>query len=177
LSENWSLTPVTDADNLRRLRCAYRLLVLGNTASNYAFCRQQINEFFAGEEANLSEDFPPRNWFGVGTKHDVPRNACTVGHHGSTYAWVTPDGMNDLAVFTLGALDLATGKVHTPQRTIVRKYKGEACPENLVETQVTTTEDDAQALAAIAEGRTKPPQRTRDLPVAPLNPGLLTLPR
>src|SRR5262249_51920048 len=28
VTENWSLVPVTDVDNLRRIRCAYQLLVL-----------------------------------------------------------------------------------------------------------------------------------------------------
>jgi hypothetical protein len=31
VTENWSLTPITDADNLRRLRCAYRLIVMGES--------------------------------------------------------------------------------------------------------------------------------------------------
>lgn len=176
LSENWSLTPVTDADNLRRLRCAYRLLLLGKEASNYTFCNQQMNEFFAGEEANLAEAFPPREWFSIGRKKDVPSNACYVGSHANTYVWVTPEGMNGLAVFAMGALDLATGKMHTPQRTVVRKYKGQPTPENLVETQVTSTEDDEQALEAIRKGRTKPPEHERNLQPAPFNPGLLTLP-
>lgn len=177
LSENWSLTPVTDADNLRRLRCAYRLLVLGKAASNYPFCENQMKEFFAGEEANLATRFPPRGWYAVGGKHDVPTNACYLGRHNKTYVWVTPEGMDDLAVFAMGALDMATGKLHTPQKTVVRTYKGAATPENLVETKVTTTEDDEAALEAIREGRTKPPERGRNLQTAPLNPGLFTLPR
>src|SRR5438067_1008140 len=172
VTENWSLTPVTDADNLRRLRCAYRLLVLGEAAPNYEFCRKQMKEFFAGEEAGLVDYYPPRGWYGVGGKKDVPACACYVGHYdgcgGCTYVWVTPEGMNGLATFTMGALDLATGKLRTPQRTVVRKYKGEIKDENLVETQVTTTEDDPQALKGIKEGRTQP---------APFNPGLLFVPR
>src|SRR5207237_3732427 len=51
VTENWSLTPITDADNLRRLRCAYRLLVMGEATPNYEFCVKQMKEFFAGEEA------------------------------------------------------------------------------------------------------------------------------
>ncbi len=55
VTENWSLTPITDADNLRRLRCAYRLLVLGEATPNYEFCVKQMKEFFAGEEAQLAD--------------------------------------------------------------------------------------------------------------------------
>jgi hypothetical protein len=181
VTENWSLTPITDADNLRRLRCAYRLLVMEEAAPNYEFCRKQMKEFFAGEEAGLVDYFPPRGWYGVGGKKDVPACACYVGHYdgcgGCTYVWVTPEGMNGLALFTMGALDLATGKMRTPQRTVVRKYKGEPKPENLVETQVTTTEDDEAALEAIRKGRTQPPERSRITEPAPFNPGLLFVPR
>jgi hypothetical protein len=176
-AENWSLTPVTDADNLRRLRCAYRLLVMGEATPNYDFCVKQMKEFFAGEEAALADYYPPRGWYGVGCKKDVPKNACYVGCHCDTYVWVTAEGRNDLALFTMGALDLATGKMRTPQRTVVRTYKGEPKPENLVETKVTTTEDDAEALEAIRKGRTQPPNRPRITEPAPFNPGLLMLPR
>src|SRR5438105_8030175 len=177
VTENWSLTPVTDADNLRRLRCAYRLLVMGEATPNYEFCVKQMKEFFAGEEANLADYYPPRGWYGVGGKKDVPKGACYVGCHCGTYVWVLPGGMNDLALFTMGALDLATGKLRTPQRTVVRKYKGEPKPENLQETQVTTTEDDEEALEAIRKGRTQPPHRSRLTEPALFNPGLLFVPR
>ena len=177
VTENWSLTPITDADNLRRLRCAYRLLVMGEATPNYEFCRKEMKDFFAGEEAALADYYPPRGWYGVGSKKDVPKDACYVGCHGCTYVWVTPEGMNGLATFTMGALDLATGKLRTPQRTVVRKYKGEPKPENLVETQVTTTEDDEAALEAIRQGRTRPAQRLRITEPPPFNPGLFLLPR
>ena len=177
VTENWSLTPITDADNLRRLRCAYRLLVMGEVTPNYDFCSKEMKEFFAGEEAALADYYPPRGWYGMGGKKDVPKDACYVGCHCDTYVWVLPGGMNDLALFTMGALDLATGKLRTPQRTVIRKYKGEPKPENLVETQVTTTEDDEAALEAIRKGRTRPPSRRRVTEPPPFNPGLLFLPR
>src|SRR5258708_4771977 len=66
VTENWSLTPITDADNLRRLRCAYRLLVMGEATPNYDFCRKQMKDFFAGEAADLADYYPPRDWYGVG---------------------------------------------------------------------------------------------------------------
>ena len=88
-----------------------------------------------------------------------------------------PEGMNDLALFTMGALDLATGKLRTPQRTVVRKYKGEPKPENLTETQVTTTEDDEAALEEIRKGRTRPPERSRMTDYPTFNPGLILQPR
>jgi hypothetical protein len=177
VTENWSLTPITDADNLRRLRCAFRLLVMGKATPNYEFCVKQMKEFFAGEEAALADYFPPREWYGVGGKKDVPKCACYVGCHGCTYVWVTPEGMNDLALFTMGALDLATGRLRTPQVTEVRKYKGEPKPENLLETTVTRTKDDEEALEAIRMGRTRPLDRPRLTDYPRFNPGLLLQPR
>ena len=177
LAENWSLTPITDSDNLRRLRCAYRLLVMGEATPNFEFCRKQMRTFFAGEEAALVDYFPPRGWYERGDDSAVPADAYYVGRYGKTAVWVTRQGVNELALFTMGALDLATGKLRTPQRTVVRTYRGEPEPENLVETQVTATEDDQEALRAIEEGRTRPPVRPRHTSPAPFNPGLLTLPR
>jgi hypothetical protein len=177
LTENWSLTPITDADNLRRLRCAYRLLVMGSATPNREFCVNQMKEFFAGEEADLADNFPPRGWYGVGTKTDVPKKAAYVGLHGSTCVWVMASGRNDLAVFSMAALDLATGKVRTPQRTVVRKYRGEPTTQNLEETTVTTTEDDESALDVIKKGRTRPADRARITDAPHLNAGLLATPR
>jgi hypothetical protein len=125
----------------------------------------------------LAEYYPSRGWYNVGGKKDVPKDACYVGNHGCTYAWVTPEGMNGLATFTMGALDLATGKSRTPQRTVVRKYKGEPKSENLVETQITITEDDEAALEEIRKGRVQPRERPRITQPAPFNQGLFFLPR
>jgi hypothetical protein len=150
---------------------------MGEATPNYEYCRKEMKEFFAGEEADLADYYPPRGWYGVGGKKDVPKDVCYVGCHGCTNVWVTADGMNGLATFTMGALDLATGKLRTPQRTVVRKYKGEPKPENLIETQVTTTEDNEAALKAIREGRTQPRPRPRITEPAPFNSGLFLLPR
>jgi hypothetical protein len=47
-------------------------------------------------------------WFGVGRKHDIPRNACYVGRFRDRYAWVCPDGCRDLADFTLKVLSFSS---------------------------------------------------------------------
>jgi hypothetical protein len=85
--------------------------------------------------------------------------------------------MNGLALFTTRALDLATGKLRTPQRTVVRKYEGDPKPENLVGTQGTTTEDDEAALEAIRKGRARPPAPPGLNEPAPFDPGLFLLRR
>jgi hypothetical protein len=50
----------------------------------------------------------PTDWFGRGKKHDVPKNACFVGHYGHCYTWVCPENRSDLAAFTLTVLNLAS---------------------------------------------------------------------
>lgn len=46
----------------------------------------------------------PIGWFGLGSKHDVPKNARFVGRCKDRYAWVTPEGMEGLSQFTLAIL-------------------------------------------------------------------------
>ena len=67
-----------------------------------------MKEFFAGEEAGLVDYFPPRGWYGVGGKKDVPKDACYVGRHGDCYVWVNPDGREALSEFTLTVMKLAS---------------------------------------------------------------------
>lgn len=141
LTESWTLSPVTDADSLRRLRCAYQLLVLGDNTPSAAWCRKQIEPFYSGEGGETSGTFPPRGWYTHGSKADIPNHAKYVGQHNGTYVWVTAEGTNALAVFALAALDIASGKTKAAQRTVVRKYHGDAKPESIVETLITTTED------------------------------------
>lgn len=54
----------------------------------------------------LLSDVPPPGWYRIGSKSDVPKNACYVANFGKRYAWVTPDGMPGLARFTLTVLSV-----------------------------------------------------------------------
>jgi hypothetical protein len=47
-------------------------------------------------------------WFHVGSKHDVPKDACYVGRSGNRYAWVRPDGIDGLTEFTLTVLKISS---------------------------------------------------------------------
>jgi hypothetical protein len=49
----------------------------------------------------------PTGWFGVGKKHDVPKNACYVTKEGHTYVWVMPEHRADLGKFVLIVMDLS----------------------------------------------------------------------
>jgi hypothetical protein len=47
-------------------------------------------------------------WFHVGSKRDVPKDACYVGKSGACYAWVCPDGVDALTEFTLTVLKISS---------------------------------------------------------------------
>jgi hypothetical protein len=47
-------------------------------------------------------------WFHVGGKRDIPNDACYVGRSGDLYAWVCPDGRDELTEFTLTAMKFSS---------------------------------------------------------------------
>lgn len=144
VTENWSTLPVTDSDNLRRMRCAFQLLV-GQETSECDRCEERLKCFFVGGSES-HECMLPRGWYCLGCKEDVPKCACYVANYGNLYVWVMPDGLDGLARFTITILDIATGEVHTPTQSVVRHFKGEPKPENLESTEITTTEVDQAAI-------------------------------
>ena len=70
-------------------------------------------------------------------------------------------------------LDIATGEIRAPQRTVVKKYKGEPESGNLETTEVTITEIDPDALKneeRFRQDRVRPDHQS-------LNRGLFFVPR
>jgi hypothetical protein len=171
LTENWSMAPVTDIDNLRRIRCAMQLLVLqGREMSDCDECARQIGRFYLGE-MDRAECLIPMGWYCVGRKHDVPKDAYYVAHYGDVYVWVTPHGLEGLTRFTMTVIDLATGKPHAPTKTVVKTYKGDGTLDSI---QVTTTEVDEEALAKQRRDGGRPRQYVNPPAV---NPGYFFVPR
>jgi hypothetical protein len=173
VTENWSLLPVTDVDNLRRIRCAFQLLVLdgGETTDCYE-CLHLLKQFYLGETDRM-DCVLPKGWYHTGCKRDVPKSACYSAHCGNTHVWVTPEGIEGLTLFTMTVIDLATGKPHAPTKTVVRNFDAQG---KLDSSQVTTTEIDREALE-----RMKTSERGLDRPrvyVNPpvVNPGLFFVP-
>jgi hypothetical protein len=171
VTENWSTTPVTDSDNIRRMRCAFQLLV-GSEESECGKCKARLEGFFLGGTESF-ECALPRGWYQAGCKDDVPDNACHVAHYCDIYVWVTAAGMDGLSRFTITIMDIATGEIHAPQRSVVRKYKGLPEPENLETTEVTATETDLEALKKVGGFGV---DRTR-LDAPTFNRGLFFVPR
>jgi hypothetical protein len=174
LTENWSLLPVTDIDNLRRIRCAFQLVVLdGGQTTDCDNCVELLRRFYLGETDRL-DCMLPRGWYHTGCQKDVPRGACYRAHYGDTWVWVLPDGLEGLTRFTMTVIDLATGKPHAPMKTVVRTYKADGTLDGM---QVTTTEIDREALERMrkeAPGGGRPRQYVNPPTV---NPGLFFVPR
>jgi len=171
VTENWSTLPVTDSDNLRRMRCAFQLLV-GEESSDCDRCEDRLKGFFSGGTESY-DCMLPRGWYQVGCQDDVPCDACYVANYCERYVWVTPDGLDGLTRFTITVLDIATGEIHAPQRNVVKKYKGEPEPENLESTEVSYSEVDNDAIKNATGFRN---DRVRT-PAPPINPGLFFVPR
>jgi hypothetical protein len=75
-----------------------------------------------GREVNdIVEDLQsiPAGWFGIGTKRDVPEDACYVAQEGKVYVWVTPEHRADLSKFTMVILDIATA-IQEPETLAVQ---------------------------------------------------------
>jgi hypothetical protein len=172
LTENWSLVPVTDIDNLRRIRCAFQQLVLsGGETTDCDRCGELLQRFYLGETDRM-DCVIPFGWYQTGCKKDVPKEACHVAHCGKTYVWVLPDGLDGLTRFTMTVIDLATGKPHAPMKTVVRTYKADGALDS---TQVTTTAIDWEALDEQRKGRRPERQRIYVTPGL-VNPGLFFVP-
>jgi hypothetical protein len=173
VTENWSLQPVTDVDNLRRIRCAFQMVVLGGREANPCIdCRELLERFYLGEQNDL-RCVIPTGWYQTGCEKDVPPCACYVGHYCDTWVWVMPEGLDGLTTFTMTVVDLATGKPHAPTKSVVRTYKADG---TLDSTQVTTTEIDQEALTQLRKQGTS--ERVRQYITPPvINPGLFFVPR
>jgi hypothetical protein len=174
LTENWSLLPVTDVDNLRRIRCAFQMVVLhGQEASRCIDCKDLLERFYLGEQNDLNCVIPT-GWYQKGCRDQVPPCACYTGHCGDLWVWVMPKDLDGLTTFTMTVVDLATGKPHAPTKSVVRTYKADGTLDN---TQVTTTEIDEATLKQLqTEQGTQ--ERVRQYTAPPVvNPGLFFVPR
>jgi hypothetical protein len=171
ITENWSTTPVTDSDNLRRLRCAFQVIV-GNESTDCDRCKERLEGFFLGGTESY-ECMLPRGWYEIGCAQNVPDSACYVANYCETYVWVMPEGMDGFSRFTITVLDIATGEIRAPSRTVVKKYKGAASEETLESTEITVTEADIEALDK--EGKFRADRIRTDSPA--INRGLFFVPR
>lgn len=103
VTTNWSVNPVSNPDRLRAMRAAYDL-VLQPDAVDPVDARK-LQEIL---KATKNDPWIEPGWVCIGRKHDVPRDACLVAHHGKHYVWVMPEHAKDFNDFVLQILNIAT---------------------------------------------------------------------
>ena len=106
-AETWQTAPTTNPDKIYLMKAAY-WKTMGQPPDGFdelfsCFLKQYPSPF-CGEYANALEP----GWYGLGSKMDVPKEACYVGHCGKTYVWVLPENVERLSGFTLAIMNIVT---------------------------------------------------------------------
>lgn len=73
----------------------------------YSATHPHYDDVYALAMQQLYQSITP-GCFGVGRKHDVPKDACYVGHNGDCYVWVTSSNLEALTNLTITIIDVAT---------------------------------------------------------------------
>lgn len=140
--EQFSLVPITDPYRLSWMKCAYQsavgievdpsvsgdlcLLVRAWAQSCPEPCQNPIPNGNSSDGSLCVDCLPQSGWFCVGSKHDVPKSACFVGHYNDTYIWVMRAGVEEF-----GKLDALIGGIATIRRqtSMVKTWPCD-CPGN-----------------------------------------------
>jgi hypothetical protein len=124
VQETWQTGPVNDPDKLMLIRVALHK-ALGIIDPNLPI----LEAFYTSRGNNWAhyEAMVRPGWLCIGTRKDVPRDACFVGYYtgccGDVYVWTTAGHEGDLADLTFAILDIATldehafAKQYTPPST------------------------------------------------------------
>jgi hypothetical protein len=104
LAEQWGLSPIKEPERLHAMQCAYRWVLRGS-GYDCGDCLQVLQHFKVVDELSSVSG----ECFHFGRRHDVPKDACYVGHYRKdAYVWVTADGVDALTRLSLVMLDIAT---------------------------------------------------------------------
>lgn len=141
--ETWNTQPTSDPDKIQLMKFAYEkafgVIEPGHDNALRALLYEQNSDDriealgptsvktaqYGGLYPKVKLDYYSKvypGWFSVGSKCDVPKEACYVGHCGKTYAWVMPTQTRDLANFTLAILDIATYQSAAARMAISPSY-------------------------------------------------------
>jgi hypothetical protein len=143
VTEQWGLVPVLDPHKLRLMRCAYQCVV-GGDGDGCDDCWTELSHFYGPDFNPVCQ--LPRGWFCFGSKREIPKDACYVGRHCNTYAWVTHDGMPDLARFTMTILEIAVTAPYAPPTHTETEKQYDA--EGRLIKEITRQVPDTSAIAA-----------------------------
>ena len=112
-SENWTIIPAADPQELEAMRCACRWVLCGPEqacSSCPGLLASPEIDHSPGPHFGVEDRLRklPACWLHVGRLADVPLCACYKGHCGDTWVWVLSDGLEGLADFNLVLHDIAT---------------------------------------------------------------------
>jgi len=136
VSEQWSLTPLHNPEKLKLMRCAFQLL-LNSDLVHSDDTEQKLRAFLGDDEFAAAI---PKGWFGVGTKHQVPRDARFCGSYHDVYVWVMDDGLDGLSRFYLTILRIALLEANQRTAHVTRTYEGAPSAGKLKTTEVRSVE-------------------------------------
>jgi len=136
ISEQWSLTPLHNPEKLRLMRCAFQLL-LNSELVYHDDTAEKLRAFLGDEEFATAI---PKGWFGVGTKHEVPKDARFCGSYHDVYVWVMDEGLDGLSRFYLTILRIALMEANRKTAQVTRTYEGPPSGGKLKTTEVQSVE-------------------------------------
>jgi hypothetical protein len=104
--QNWTLDPAVVPEKLEAIRCACQWVVYGPEAvcpDCAGLLKSPDQDPSPGRHFGVADRLAalPRGWLHVGALSDVPLQACYKAHHGTTWVWVTREGLQGLADFSL----------------------------------------------------------------------------
>jgi hypothetical protein len=112
-AQNWTIDPIVDPEKLEAMRCAFNWVIRGRervTSDCLALLARpdQVPQAPGRHFGVLDRlhGLPP-GWLCTGRIGDVPVHAAYKSHHGNTWVWVMPEGIQGLADFSLIVQDIA----------------------------------------------------------------------
>jgi hypothetical protein len=116
--ENWSLDPLVAPEKLEAIRCACQWVLYGpekalTTCPGLLASAEQDPS--PGRHFDVLDKLRrlPTGWLHIGNLKDVPVCARYRAHCGDKWVWVTKDGMQGLADFTLVLQDIARVNINS----------------------------------------------------------------
>jgi hypothetical protein len=119
VSLNWSLDPIVVPEKLEAVRAACQWVLYGPghlSGDGLSLLSSPDQAPTPGRHFGVADRLArmPPGWLHVGALKDVPVRACYKGHCGATWVWITPDGLEGLADFTIVVQDIARVSSNSP---------------------------------------------------------------
>ena len=166
----WTVLTIHYPEQLQALNCACRWALYGPEAAG-CDCAAVLEYFQVLQDL---QKIPP-GWLGVGTRKEVPKDACYKAHCKGHYVWVTSDGLPGLTAFTLVLLDICTVQIDSLKakpsqaKDVITQTgseeNGQISKKKIEITRKATEQDRSDALKDVKVKVTAPGRAARTLPL------------